>query len=236
MRHDGDDLSVEELSVGAPLYFVVADLAAAKSTVAIIEALRTAYPIAHTADQEQVQILLGETNLDITRRAIEYIAAGDACQLGQLMAEAQAAFDAAGSAVCPEQLTAPVLHSVLAHPGLRECTWGGKGVGSQGDGTVQFLCKGEAGQKQAAAILRGDLGLTTLMLTIGPAGVTTNGAEPGGWLARTRSVVALARAASREKLARMRGDSSDNVPAVSTGPAPVLQAGRGLPSEGAGGL
>ena len=235
MRHDGDDLSVEELSVGAPLHFVIADLAAAKSTVAIIEALRTAYPVAHSPEQEQVQILLGETNLDITRRAIEYIASGDAARLGQLMGEAQAAFDAAGAAVCPEQLTAPVLHSVLAHPGLRECTWGGKGVGSQGDGTVQFLCKGEAGQKQAAAILRGDLGLTTLTLTIGPAGVTT-GAEPGGWLARTRSVVALARAASREKLARMRGDSSDNVPAIATGPPPVLQAGRGRPSEGAGGL
>jgi hypothetical protein len=235
MRHDGEDLSVEELSVGAPLHYVVADLAAAKSTVRIIEALREAYPLPQNASHEQVQILLGETNLDITRRAIEYIAAGDAPRLGELMDEAQAAFDAAGGAVCPEELTAPVLHRVLQHPGLRECTWGGKGVGSQGDGTVQFLCKGTDGQRQAADILRGELGLTTLMLTIGPAGVTTSSGDgrPGGWLERTRNVVALARAASREKLAFLRrGDSFSS----DTPPTTSFNTSSGQQSEGAGGL
>jgi len=206
MRHDGDNLDVEELNVGAPLYYAVADLHAAKSTRVIIDALRGAYPVASTSVHEEVQMLLGETNLDITRRAIEFIAGGDAPSLGALMCEAQAAFDAAGGAACPDELTAPKLHRVLSHAGLRECTWGGKGVGSQGDGTVQFLCKGEAGLKQAASILRDELGLTTLTLTIGPAGLP--GDVRGGWLEKTRSTVALARKASSEKLALLRRSAS----------------------------
>lgn len=58
-----------------------------------------------------------------------------------LMTEAQLAFDAAAGPLCPSQLTAPVLHTVLALPSLRCHVWGGKGVGSQGDGTAQLLCK-----------------------------------------------------------------------------------------------
>lgn len=47
------------------------------------------------------------------------------------MAEAQAEFDARAAPLCPEQLNAPLLHRVLAHPPLAPLTFGGKGVGSQ---------------------------------------------------------------------------------------------------------
>lgn len=43
---------------------------------------------------------------------------------------------------------------------------GGKGVGSQGDGTVQFLCKGSEGMEAAAEVLARDLGLATLRVVI----------------------------------------------------------------------
>ena len=46
------------------------------------------------------------------------------------------------------QLTAPVLHKVLGLPELQPLVWGGKGVGSQGDGTAQLLCKGEQEQRK----------------------------------------------------------------------------------------
>lgn len=52
-------------------------------------------------------------------------------QLGALMREAQAAFDARAAPLCPSQLTAPVLHAVLSHPPIQPLIHGGKGVGSQ---------------------------------------------------------------------------------------------------------
>ena len=39
--------------------------------------------------------------------------------LGELMTQAQDVFDQAGRPVCPSQLTAPLLHSVLQHPALQ---------------------------------------------------------------------------------------------------------------------
>ena len=53
------------------------------------------------------------------------------------MREAQAAFDARAAPLCPSQLTAPVLHTVLAHPPIQPLVYGGKGVGSQVGGAVQ---------------------------------------------------------------------------------------------------
>ena len=65
------------------------------------------------------------------------------------MARSQEAWDRLGTPACPSQLTAPLLHKVLTHAPLQPHIWGGKGVGSQGDGTCQLLCRGEAGTAEA---------------------------------------------------------------------------------------
>jgi UTP-glucose-1-phosphate uridylyltransferase len=83
------------------------------------------------------------------------------------MVEAQGNFDHYAIPVCPEELTAPVLHRVLGHEPLRPHIWGGKGVGSQGDGTAQFIARGASDQQAVVEILQRDLGLTGLTLTLG---------------------------------------------------------------------
>jgi len=75
-------------------------------------------------------------------------------------------FDAYAGKVCPSQLTAPVLHKVLAHEALKPHVYGGKGVGAGGDGTAQFLCKSEADQAAVAAILERDFSMPSLFLTV----------------------------------------------------------------------
>lgn len=55
------------------------------------------------------------------------------------MQEAQLFFDRYATPACPEELTTPVLNKVLEYEPLKPHIWGGKGVGSQGDGTAQFL-------------------------------------------------------------------------------------------------
>lgn len=110
LHYDGEAVEVEELLVGAPLHLVVADLHAAKDTVIILEKLRECFPHPRNATEEGVVALLGPINKRIVETALKLIAEGNAEALGKLMVEAQAEFDKAGGAACPEQLTAPVLH------------------------------------------------------------------------------------------------------------------------------
>jgi UTP-glucose-1-phosphate uridylyltransferase len=63
-------------------------------------------------------------------------------------------------------LTAPVLHKVLAHPAIQPHILGGKGVGSQGDGTAQFIVKDAGAQETVIGILERDLKLKGLRLVI----------------------------------------------------------------------
>ena len=82
------------------------------------------------------------------------------------MTDTQREFDAHVLPACPAQLTAPVLHKVLTYAPVQPYILGGKGVGSQGDGTAQFVVKDAAAQQKVIEILARDLGLTGLTLTI----------------------------------------------------------------------
>jgi galactokinase len=92
--------------------------------------------------------------------------AADAAQLGTLMKEAQDNFDQFAIPACPEELEAPVLHRILNYPPLLPYIWGGKGVGSQGDGTAQFIARSKVDQENVVSIIENDLRLPCMQLTI----------------------------------------------------------------------
>jgi len=167
MTFDGDRLEVQELRPGRDLHLVIVDLMAHKDTMQILSQLNHAYPFADNEIERGVQELLGPINKRIVHQAIEALTAGDAQRLGALMVEAQTLFDRYAIPACPEQLTAPVLHKVLNYGPLQPHVWGGKGVGSQGDGTAQFVARSAEDQQAAIAIIERDLGLACLKLTIG---------------------------------------------------------------------
>jgi UTP-glucose-1-phosphate uridylyltransferase/mevalonate kinase len=167
MEFDGEHLSTEEIRPAKELYFVIVDLDAGKNTMEILKRLNRSYPFAEGPLERGVQELLGPINKRIVGEARAALEAGDAERLGALMAEAQAFFDRYATPVCPEELTAPALHGVLAHEPLRPHIWGGKGVGSQGDGSAQFIARSAADQQAVVEILERDLGLSGLTLTLG---------------------------------------------------------------------
>jgi UTP-glucose-1-phosphate uridylyltransferase len=68
---------------------------------------------------------------------------------------------------CPSQLTAPVLHKLLAYAPIQPLIHGGKGVGSGGDGTAQLLAKDAESQREVIRIIERDLGMGCLELTLG---------------------------------------------------------------------
>jgi UTP-glucose-1-phosphate uridylyltransferase/mevalonate kinase len=167
MEFDGERLSTEEVRPAKDLHFVIVNLNASKDTLEILKRLNRSYPFAEGDLERGVQQLLGPINKRIVGEARTALEAGDAERIGALMTEAQAFFDRYAGPACPEELTAPVLHRVLAHEPLRPHIWGGKGVGSQGDGTAQFMARSASDQQAVVEILERDLGMPALPLTLG---------------------------------------------------------------------
>lgn len=164
---DGDRMEAAEVAAGGAVHLLVVDLEAGKDTRLILERLHAAYPATPDAISRGVRELLGPINRRIVTAATDALTRGDAPRLGGLMTEAQEAFDRLAAPACPEELTAPVLHRVLSHPALQAHVWGGKGVGSQGDGTAQFVARSRDDREAAIAVIERDLGMSCLRLTIG---------------------------------------------------------------------
>ena len=168
MVFDGDRLETNELQVENELHFVIVDLGAQKDTMEILNRLNRCYPFAENEIERGVQELLGPINKRVTQQAADVLRVSDGENLGCLMVEAQAVFDRYATPACPEELTAPVLHRVLNHEALKPHIWGGKGVGSQGDGTAQFITRSQADQQAVIEILERDLGVECLELNLRP--------------------------------------------------------------------
>lgn len=166
MTFDGDRLETKELRVAHDLHMVIVDLHAQKNTMEILARLNRAYPFADSEIEQGVQELLGPINERVVSEAIQALENADAPKLGELMVEAQSYFDRYATPACPEELTAPVLHKVLNYEPLKPHIWGGKGVGSQGDGTAQFLVRSLEDQQAVLDIIERELGMSGLTLTI----------------------------------------------------------------------
>lgn len=166
MVFDGNEIEVEEIAVKEPLYFVFADLNAGKDTVKILSDLNSAYPNAKNDKERAVHEALGPDNRKITDLAKKYISEGEAQKLGELMVKAQEVFDSKVAPMCPQELTSPVLHSVLFDENIKRYVYGSKGVGSQGDGTVQFLAKDADNQKLLMEYLEKERNMPAYPLTL----------------------------------------------------------------------
>ncbi|MEL6927829.1 MAG: GHMP kinase [Cyanobacteria bacterium J06600_6] len=163
MTFDGDRQAsqkhtheIQPLRVGKDLHLLIVDLAGTKDTQKILASLHQCYPEAQTSIAAKVQGYLGKTNQEIVKQATIALQHGDAVKIGALMNQAQAEFDRCVAPACPEQLNAPTLHQLLAHPTLQSNICGGKGVGSQGDGTAQFITFDSEARNRAIATITQD--------------------------------------------------------------------------------
>ena len=168
MGFDGDRLTVDRLKVGKELFWVYADLCAHKDTIRILKDLNQCYPFYSDDTQKDLHEALGRKNRVIVTKAIQAIAEGQAEHIGALLAEAQTLFDREVAPHSPVELAAPVLHRVLADPVVKSLTYGGKGVGSQGDGTVQFIARSREAAERLTRYLNETLKLQATAFTIDP--------------------------------------------------------------------
>ncbi len=168
LNFDGNEIDVERITIKKPLFYVFADLMAGKDTVKILADLNSGYPFPRTDADRLLHEALGADNREITGRAMKYMAEGDLEALGALMGEAQQLFDSKVAPMCTE-LIAPVLHKTMKDENIQPLIYGTKGVGSQGDGTIQFLAKDEECQTKLIEYLENTLGMTAYPLTLRPS-------------------------------------------------------------------
>jgi galactokinase len=137
---------VEPIVPAGRIDMLFVDLAGEKDTVRILDDLRGAF-----AGSRDIQHALGPGNERLVRQAHAALRRGDARMLGEIMTLAQEQFDRCVAPHSPQQLKSPLLHELLALPELAELTFGGKGVGSQGDGTAQFVARSARARDAAMA-------------------------------------------------------------------------------------
>lgn len=166
LTFDGNNLDVAELSPPETIYMVIVDLKAGKDTRKILSDLNACFPNGQGEIGANVRGALGKRNKEILFKARQAINEGDSKKVGRLMQEAQRTFDKYIQPACPEELTAPKLHRVLEYPKIKNLIWGGKGVGSQGDGSAQFVAKGEEEQGKLIEILETELDVECFKLNI----------------------------------------------------------------------
>lgn len=152
MTFDADRLGIEEILPESAINLLIVDLKGEKDTQKILRDLNKGFPFASTDEEFAKHDYLGPINAMIVRRAARAIMHGDPERLGKLMNQAQHRFDFYLGKSCDE-LTSPLLHEILAMEKLREYVYGGKGVGSQGDGCAQFVCKGIEEREKARQVL-----------------------------------------------------------------------------------
>ena len=167
MDFDGVEIDSRELRIGTTFHWIIANLMAGKDTIKILADLNKCYPFAENEMEEKVQEALGPDNQQIILEAQEALEKGDVPGLGKLMDRWQANFDEKVMPACSE-LKAPVLHSLLADTRIRELVYGAKGVGSQGDGSIQFLARNEEAGRQLQDYLEKEKGMPSFSLTRKP--------------------------------------------------------------------
>lgn len=145
----GKEIKIEPIFPGGDFYLFFADLGGMKDTVEILGDLQGKY-----LQSSEMQNALGSMNEQYVRAACRCIQDGDAESLGRLMVKAQGTFDKYIAPNSPKQLKAPLLHDLLERGDIRGRIYGGKGVGSQGDGTAQFVAKSKMDRDMAMKIIK----------------------------------------------------------------------------------
>jgi galactokinase len=146
----GAEVRVEPVLPGGEFFLFIVDLAGRKNTVKILSDLQSSY--LRGTDLQQA---LGAANEQWVRQAYSALKTGDAPRLGELMRQAQQTFDEMVAPHSKQDLVSPLLHQVLALEGIAPHVYGGKGVGSQGDGTAQFIARSQVDRQAAMAKITG---------------------------------------------------------------------------------
>ena len=147
------EVVVDPLKVTGKFHFVIVDLNGQKDTRKILSDLNSCFNSDNNKISDGLKRALGPMNADVVDRMSSALIGGRPVVAGSIMTQAQSIFDELVAPISSE-LRAPLLHGLLSNPSISKHVYGGKGVGSQGDGAAQFLCKSETDQELLINLLK----------------------------------------------------------------------------------
>lgn len=162
-----ENIDIEPIKVKSPLYMIIADLNATKDTKKILNALHTCYPFAENEKQQKVQDMLGYKNKELIEKVIKAIENDDQIELGNLLKQSQKLIDDSAIPICDEY-KAPILHQVLHNTFIEKLSYGARGIGSGGDGSIQVLAKDALCQNLIVNYFQNKLCMDAFAYTIRP--------------------------------------------------------------------
>lgn len=162
-----DSLDINKVSLKSKLHFVIADLNGKKDTKKILSSLHSCFPFPKNKIEEKVRTMLCEDNKKIVDTAIEALDSGDIEKLGKVMTYSQRLIDESAGLMCDE-LKSPILHKVMEDENIKEWSYGAKGIGSNGDGSIEILAKNEKCQIKIEKYLKEVYSMDTFSCNFNP--------------------------------------------------------------------
>lgn len=166
MEFENGSITIENLKIRGNFYWVFADLNGHKNTIRILTDLHKCFPYPKTDVEKNVHIALGVINKEIIKKAKKFLENDDAKKLGELMNFSQKIFDDMILPASPEELKSPIFHQVFEDVHIKKLIYGAKGVGSHGDGCIQFLAKDLSSQTQLINYLESNLNMNAYKFSI----------------------------------------------------------------------
>ena len=151
-------VSITPVPVKNEINLVIADLKGSKNTRKILNSLRSCYPVASNKEQEAVHHMLGDENRVLVDRMYKAIEDGNIEEIGRIFNDSQDLIDKAGIPICDEY-KAPLLHKVMNDSNVKRLSYGARGIGSGGDGSVQILARDRESQVELVDYLNNELGM-----------------------------------------------------------------------------
>ena len=152
------------ITVKENVYVTMVDLNSEKDTRAIMRAVNNALPFAKNEKDNAIHQIIGIENKKRVQTVANALKEGDIKKIGETFSETQQVMDKA--IIACEEFKAPVLHKVLGDENIKQLTYGGKSVGSGGDGTALLVCKDERSQQELSEYIQNELKMDTISLYI----------------------------------------------------------------------
>jgi len=162
-----DSLDINPVSLKTKLYFVIADLNGRKDTKKILSTLHSCFPFPKTNLEKKVKEMLCEKNKLLIDEMIYSMKVGNIEKIGRLMNYSQRLIDESAGLICDE-LKAPILHKVMRDPNIKNWSYGSRGIGSNGDGSIEILARNEKCQKKIEEYLKDEYDMNTFSCSFNP--------------------------------------------------------------------
>lgn len=162
-----DSLYINQIELKSKLHFVVADLDGKKDTKKILSTLHSCFPFPKSKVEEKVKEVLCEKNKSLVKEMVYCMKNGDLEKIGRLMSYSQRLIDDSASLICTD-LKAPILHKIMEDSNIKMWSYGARGIGTNGDGSIEILAKNEKCQKKIEEYLMQEYNMKSFSCNINP--------------------------------------------------------------------